>query len=231
MDLPILRYTADQGEDQLVEHEMTDEEKALLSELDEASAAVESDDPEDTYAVITPIGAAHGLSKNETIAFWVRTTFAMFEPAEYSLVPELARAKADFNELTFTALDHGFESIKEAKAPLIPFVMMQTNGGERRLERFVTERLEEGVERAKRYVDEHASDIAMYAVAWDGYVTLDGAKADAVFVEAGTAAKAEAKLLCQRYQLKKGFFRKRNVIVGNPVLVDTPPSRIYTPKP
>lgn len=234
MNLPILQYKPGQDEDRLVEHQMSQDEETLFAELDEASSEIDNDDLEVTYEVIVPLGAAHGLTANETIAFWTRSTFRIFEAPEYSPTTEGPEASEALLELTFRALDHGFESIQSAKGPLIPFVMANTNEGEQRLERFVAQRIEEGLIHAMAYVTKHASGLEMYAIAWDGHLTLDDNKWDAVYVEVGGASEPEGTIVCQRYKLKKGFFRKRNVLVGNPIRIEKTPSRIYRnlePKP
>ena len=134
-----------------------------------------------------------------------------------------------FSDFYFLALDHAFGSIEDGGGPLVPFTMSIGSDGKKGLTRFVAERLEEGLEQAKASVTATAA-LAMYAIAWDGYVTLDGRKWDAVFVEAGEASQEFGLMLCQRYVIpKKGLFRKsRNESVGNPTLVGKPPSRIWT---
>ncbi len=132
----------------------------------------------------------------------------------------------EFNDLMFAALDHGTDSIKEAAGPLIPFVMIITGGGERKLRRFVTDQLEEGVEAARNFVEEEKSDIEIYAIAWDGYLTLEGQKWDAILVEVGERIKEHGILLVQRYE-QKGMFKKKTHLVGDPALVEKPASRVY----
>ncbi|HVL08083.1 MAG TPA: hypothetical protein VM512_02850, partial [Burkholderiaceae bacterium] len=76
--------------------------------------------------------------------------------------------------------------------------------------------------------------IARYAIAWDGYVTVEGRKWDAILVEAGDASAPDGMLLAQRYEAKEaGFFSKkrRNVGVGNPLAVGSTPSRLWTGNP
>lgn len=45
--------------------------------------------------------------------------------------------------------------------------------------------------------------VAMYALAWDGYVTIDGRRLDAILVESGTADTAEARVVAQPYQTRE----------------------------
>jgi hypothetical protein len=62
----------------------------------------------------------------------------------------------------------------------------------------------------------------MYAIAWDGYITLEGRKWDAILVEAGEAQEPRGVLFAQRYQAgaKKLFRRSKNERVGNAALID-----------
>ena len=133
--------------------------------------------------------------------------------------------EALLNDVMFMALDHGMKSITDGAGPLIPFAITESNAGERTLNRFVSERIEEGVETAKIHVDKLRGGIVRYAIAWDGYATVQGKKWDAVLVEAGDCDSDAAYLMIQRYE-KKGWIRKKNVPYGNPALIDRPPSRL-----
>lgn len=132
----------------------------------------------------------------------------------------------EFAEFSFLAIDHGFGSIEDGEGPLVPFVMSVSTQGEKQLTRFVTEELSEGS--SEEHVASHRHELRMYATAWDGYITLDGRKWDALFVEAGESRDPRGVLFCQRYQSgpKKLFRSAKNERVGNPALVDYPPSRI-----
>jgi len=232
MDLPILQYSPDGGDGQLLDHQMTADEQALFSELDAAAAAVGSDELDAIYEVIIPLGAGHGLSAQQTIAFWTRATFRTFEPDEVPPTEGAGEPPEQFSDLMFEALDHGFDVVKDGKGPVIPFALVLTNGGERHLQVFLTEPSGDGVRLAQDYVCQQRAELWMYAIAWDGYVTVDDTKWDAVVVEAGMADRAEGVLICQRYKTERRLFRKRNVPVGNPAIIDRPPSRVHrTPEP
>lgn len=129
------------------------------------------------------------------------------------------------NDIMFLALDHGMESIADNSGPLIPMVFTENQKGERTLQRFVTEQLEEGVEKAKQFVEQNKSSLDRYAVAWDGLVTVQGRKWDAILVEAGDRFQDAGYLMCQRYE-KKGLLKKKNVPCGSPGLLEKPLSRI-----
>ena len=131
----------------------------------------------------------------------------------------------EFNDFMFIALDHGVKSIEDGASPLMPFAMTKSAGGEQTLQRFATQTLEAGVEAAKEYVERQKSDISIYAIVWDGFLTLNNKKWDAVLVEAGEQGGEFGVLLAQRYE-KKGILKKRNHPVGNPALISKPASRI-----
>lgn len=135
-----------------------------------------------------------------------------------------------FAEFFFLAIDHGYGSIEDGAGPLIPFVMTVDTKGEKALHRFVTDRLEDGVAQARAHVDRNIDGLLMYAIAWDGYVTLDGARTDAIFVEAGDREQPIGVLFCQRYRPpKKTLFRKAKCErLGNPALIDHSKSRFET---
>lgn len=135
----------------------------------------------------------------------------------------------EFADFFFLAIDHGFESIQDGGGPLVPFTMVSEQSGKKQLTRFASERIEDGVEKAKASVVASGAT-AMYAIVWDGFITLEGRRWDAILVEAGEASQEFGALFSQRYiQNKKGLFRKaRCERIGNPTLVGKPQSRLWT---
>lgn len=123
--------------------------------------------------------------------------------------PELANFALD-------ALEHATNSVVPDGGPLIPFALLDGGTG-RALRRFVSDRLEDGVEQARLFVRE-APGTTIVAVAWDGYLTVDGRRTDAVFVEASETGRDSSAIFAQRYA-SAGLFRKRTKAVGNPALV------------
>lgn len=120
-------------------------------------------------------------------------------------------------ELTFAAIDIGVMSVRESGGPLIPFVLM-VDGGKRTMHRFAADRLEECLEQARAAVASAPESATAYALAYDGYITIDGQRSDAVMVEACERGEATGKLFAQRYAPKKLLRPFRQV--GNPALVD-----------
>ena len=86
--LPILNIKPSQGQAALLAYNLTEKEKMVFQDMDKASSPVpESQNPEqdleNVYKVIVPIGAKYGLDRNQSIAFWTRVTFSLFERDEY----------------------------------------------------------------------------------------------------------------------------------------------------
>lgn len=133
-----------------------------------------------------------------------------------------------FADLFFTAIDHGFRSIEDGSDPLIPFTLTVSTDGRRALQRYYTGELQESVAQAQASITPDLPDVIMYAIAWDGYVTIDGERTDAIFVEAGEASDPRGVLFVQRYRhVRKGLLRKKACErIGNPALIDHPPSRL-----
>ena len=119
-------------------------------------------------------------------------------------------------DLIFLALDHGIESVKSSGCPLTPFVISE--GPERKLDRFFVEQLQEAVAKAREFVDHAAPEITFYAIAHDGYLTIQGEKFDAILVEGGERGTSKALLFAQRYEPKKGLFSRFKTI-GNAVTI------------
>ena len=126
-------------------------------------------------------------------------------------------------DLIFLALNHGIEIVKSSGGPLIPFVI--TEGVERKLDVFALEQLEEALARAREFVDKANPEINFYAIAHDGYLTVNEVKSDAILVEGGERGSSKALLFAQRYELKKGFF-SRFKTVGNPAFIGETENRL-----
>ena len=122
-----------------------------------------------------------------------------------------------FVDLVFLALDHGVDSVRESGGPLIPFVVYEEDG-EIKLQRFVTDRLEEGPEQARQAIAASPASISAYALAYDGFITVEGTKFDAILVEASERGRPAGILMAQRYSINgsSGSFET----VGNPALLE-----------
>lgn len=121
-------------------------------------------------------------------------------------------------DLMFIGLDHGIESIKtNGKGPLIPFTMTETNG-QRNLIRFVTDKLEDGLNEGLNELKKNR-DSEFGIVVYDGFVTIERQKYDAVIVKGFDRKDNVGYLMGQRYKTKK-LFRKFKLI-GNATYLGT----------
>lgn len=126
-------------------------------------------------------------------------------------------------DVIFLALDHGVDSVRASGGPLIPFAV--TEGSKRELNRFATEQLEEAVAKVRAFVDQVSPEISFYAIAHDGYITMEGQKFGSILVEGGERGKPKALLFAQRYAPKKGFFGKFRTI-GNAAFIGEAENRL-----
>lgn len=124
-----------------------------------------------------------------------------------------------FAELVFAALDHATFSLEgPTLAPLIPFAMTRA-GEQRRLNRFLGADYQADVDHALTFARQ--GDFDCWAVAWDGYITLEGERSDAVFVRAARRHANQAVLFAWRYERPAPTAALRKL--GNPVFLGHEP--------
>jgi hypothetical protein len=124
-------------------------------------------------------------------------------------------ASDEVADLAFFALDHAIDSVS-AGEPLVPFAVVEDESG-RDLTRFAAETLEEGQANAREHV-RAARDAVRVAIAYDGYLTVEGERSDAVFVEAQERGRPLGVVLAQRY--RPGGRLRKFATIGNPALVE-----------
>jgi hypothetical protein len=96
------------------------------------------------------------------------------------------------------AVNHGLDSAHRG-SPFVPFLVSDTEQG-RSLTRFVTDTPEEAHVQAQRAVVDHRPRACAYA--YDGYVTVENGRFDAVLVEVSQDGPADGLLLAQPYTFK-----------------------------
>jgi hypothetical protein len=103
-------------------------------------------------------------------------------------------------ELVFAGLDHGIESVRVSRGPLIPFVMTEGPSG-RQIQRFAAERLENALEQAHEFYQtaRHVSERAI--LVYDGYTRVSDIREDAIFTM-GSGNNDRSFLFAQRYSPK-----------------------------
>lgn len=134
---------------------------------------------------------------------------------------QLMQSNANFADLVFFSLDHGIASIEDGSGPLIPFVVEQS-GGEKKLNRFMADHLEECIASARHHIASLGSSVSAFAFAHDGYCTLEGTKYDAIFVEAELRSHPGTIIMAQRYKPKSDGQRFERI--GNAAFLGVKPS-------
>jgi len=78
---PVLAIRRGAGDDALAQHTLTAREQALFQAMNDSIGPLPKDAPEAAYReAIVAVGARFGLSAGESIAFYTRTFFSIFEP-------------------------------------------------------------------------------------------------------------------------------------------------------
>lgn len=135
------------------------------------------------------------------------------------------REARELVEMALLAMSHAFRNIETGEGPLMPFVITDSDSEGRAIYRFEANSLGHALDSAQVWLEGADDEVSRYAFAWDGYITLDDEKWDALFVEAGDRTLPHGMLLCQRYVPESGMGAvKRRV--GEPILVEKPGSRL-----
>ncbi len=113
----------------------------------------------------------------------------------------LNEAKEGLVELMFKGLDHGIGSIQDSEGLLIAFSLFQRNG-EIKIVRFVTDKVEEGPIQAQKHLQKMDEKPDFAIIAYEGIVTIENEKFDAVIVEGFDKNDADGYVLAQRFKRK-----------------------------
>jgi hypothetical protein len=135
---------------------------------------------------------------------------------------EAGTLEAGFSEFVSLTLNHGVGSVEKG-GPLIPFVLVASNGG-RQIKRFNLDRLDEAVDAAFAFASDAQTESSRVAVAFDGSLTWEGKRTDAIYVEASDGTTSAHVLVAQRYARKRRFSKLRRL--GNPVYLDAAGGRL-----
>jgi hypothetical protein len=118
-------------------------------------------------------------------------------------------------DLILLGLEHGTGSIESGGA-LVPFLLMESGAGGRSLKRFLADKLERSLAEARTHLA-GLTDVERVALAYDGYVTIEDQRTDAILVEAQDAGRRNCLVFAQRYR-PGGRLRKLSAI-GKPVFL------------
>jgi hypothetical protein len=138
-----------------------------------------------------------------------------------SRFPNLNTAAED---LVFDALRYGIENVDVTAAGFVPFAFLTHADGTRDLRRFVAADPAVGLAQARRILAELGAEAISVALAWDGYVTRDGARSEAVFVEAYEIGRPAGVLIAQPYARQAATVS----VVGEPILCGEPAPLVPT---
>lgn len=131
-------------------------------------------------------------------------------------VKNIDKADEELVDLMFFGLDYGIENIEaDSVNSLIPIVITEKNS-ERDLKRFVTKRIEEGLEKGEQNLMNEKE--ARYGVViYDGYITFQGEKVDAILVKGFDRQDEVGYIIGQRYRRKKDNIDLE--LIGNPAFI------------
>jgi hypothetical protein len=80
LELPILEIEREDGEQALLDHHLTDDERHLFTLMDSSTIQIPEDSElEAFHAIVGQIGVDYGLTRAQGIALWTRVTFGLFE--------------------------------------------------------------------------------------------------------------------------------------------------------
>jgi len=99
-------------------------------------------------------------------------------------------------DLLDAALDNGVASLAEGH--LIPFAIFDGPAG-RRMARFIAEPYELAVDQARKAVA-GAGDADRVLIAYDGYITIQGSRSDALLIEAQDRRRSHSVTFALRYR-------------------------------
>ncbi len=102
-------------------------------------------------------------------------------------------------DLVGLALDRAVESLQLQGERFAPFVIVETAQG-RSLHRFVAEPYEVGVSEARRFVAVPPRDAQRVLICYDGFLSLEGHRTDAVLIEAQDCRRPYSATFALRYR-------------------------------
>lgn len=117
--------------------------------------------------------------------------------------------------LSQIAMQLGIKSLLEVFAPVQSFVITEGpegRGGKRPADGPLEQQVAFG-----RWLLSQDTTSFRAAQVWDGYITMDGERTDAVFVAAHERGARASTLTAQRYRLARTIRGKRPRLIGDPV--------------
>ena len=131
----------------------------------------------------------------------------------------ISKAVAD---LALLALEHGMASRRDGAA-LVPFVLLES-GGTRYMHRFAEGTDEQAVAEAKTYVSRLPNSTNACVIAYDGFVTIEGTKFDAILAIGCEQNAPSSYVFAQRYD----GAATPATLIGSPAFIGTNDSILGT---
>jgi hypothetical protein len=126
--------------------------------------------------------------------------------------PRFVDAPEHLQSLCWTAMDIAVASAIK-NGGFVPVVHGQYPDGRGEIKMFAHEDSAQALREARRYVTLSADKFCRAAVVWDGFLTANGVKTMAIFVECQERGVAHSHLLAQRYRPKRWF--RKGALVEN----------------
>jgi hypothetical protein len=130
----------------------------------------------------------------------------------------LAEPPATLDDFSIALLTRATEAVIPGGRPLVAFGLVELHSGELALKRTTADNHDEALLQARGVVKLDAFAVRV-GVAWDGYLTADGTRTEAVFVEVSERGADTSFVFAQRYG-RKGLLKKKTFAIGRPMLVD-----------
>lgn len=121
----------------------------------------------------------------------------------------------DVENLALQALEHAIGSIDHGSGPLVPFLMVRDGEGVR-IARFVDEDLGRSVASGRDAARGIAAN-CVTALAFDGFLTMDGKRTDAMIVQCADIGAGPTFQFAVRYRVTP---QGRVKVIGEPMLVE-----------
>jgi hypothetical protein len=128
----------------------------------------------------------------------------------------LSEVSQELIDLVFFGLDRGIETVRDGRQ-LLPFVVVEDQGGTRGFSRYIEETLEGSLSLARSGVRESGALRAV--LVYDGFSTQKGERSQTVLLEAYEGGAADAVVIGQRYKPPEP--EERFAVVGNPAELGT----------
>lgn len=133
----------------------------------------------------------------------------------------LKDASKELTSKLLNALDHAVQMKKDGIDPMLPFAFVYSDNNNT-LKSFVGDTLEYAEKMFERTIMEEKPDYAIYG--YDGYLTIEGNKNDAILLKAYQKTDDVIYLVGQRFIPKSD--QNDCEIIGNPAFLGTEPNNL-----